>query len=138
MKNVLVCVCFLLICVANGYGQEKNSRISFFNGNKLALSVMTESKFYPELQIEETDLELKDGRFTFALKNEIEVKDYFLEWGLGFSYSDEEDNYAVLPVNLRIPDLLSKKISLSIGAELGSDFGEMVKLTPLIGVSVDF
>lgn len=118
--------------------QEKQTRVSFYNGDRISLSLFTTNKFYPEVQIESNHLEIQDARYALLIRNDIPVKELALSWGIGYSYSDLYESYCVLPIELRKTNVFSEHVSLSIGIELASDLIEETRIKPLIGVSINF
>jgi hypothetical protein len=119
-------------------GQNKQTKVSFHNGDRLSLSLFTTSKFYPEVQLESNHLEIQDARYAFLIRNDIPVKELTLSWGIGYSYSDLNESYCVLPIELQKANVFTEHVSLSIGLELASDLNEETRVKPLIGVSISF
>ncbi|WP_299577596.1 hypothetical protein [uncultured Sunxiuqinia sp.] len=138
MKKKYFLLMLVSLLVLNVFGQEKQTQLSFYNGDRLSLSLFTASKFYPEIQIESNHLEFQDARYAILLRNDIPVKELSLSWGLGYSYSDLFESYCVLPVELEKTNIFNENISLSIGLELASDLNEELRLKPLIGLSINF
>lgn len=138
MNKVMLLITLLVLLSSSVFCQEKKQRISFYNGDKLAVSFLTNKKIYSELQVESTNLEIQDARFSALLKNDIDFKEMVISWGVGYSYCDAQDSYFAVPIEVRKDNLLNKNISLGIGVEVGSDFGEKVLLKPLLGISINF
>jgi hypothetical protein len=131
----------LMMCVALSLGafcQEGKTRASFYNGDRFSLSLFSTSKFYPEIRIESDRLKVEDAEYAFLIRNDIPVKELFLSWGLGASYSDIDDTYLVVPVELRKANILKENLSLSIGLEVSSNFNASTRIKPLIGISISF
>ncbi|WP_423127360.1 hypothetical protein [Gaoshiqia sp. Z1-71] len=131
----------LMICTSlslSVFSQEKQTNVSFYNGDRFSISLFTTCKFYPEFQVESTNLEVQDARYAFLIRNDIPVKELFLSWGLGASYSDIDDTYLVVPVELKKANILKENLSLSVGLEVSSNFNANTRIKPLIGLSISF
>lgn len=135
-KYLLLMMCIFLSLVA--FCQDGKTKVSFYNGNRFSLSLFSTSKFYPEVQVESDNLKIQDAKYAFLVRNDIHVKELFLSWGVGASYSDIDDTYLVVPVELRKANILKENLSLSIGLEVSSNFDSSTRIKPLIGISINF
>ena len=138
MKNKCLLLIIGMVLSLGVFSQETKSELSFYNGNRLAFGLFTSEKFYPEIQIESDNLEVQDARYSLLIRNNIPAKEFEFSWGLGYSYSDINDSYAVLPIGVKKTNLLNQHISLNVGLELASDFSEIVRIKPLIGIGISF
>lgn len=137
-KNLLTLIAVL--CFFSSFGQETKTRVGYYSGNRLAVSLFTHCKFYPQLQIESKDLEFDKAQYALVLKNDVPFEELNFSWGAGFSYTNdkERDNYLVIPLELRKDNILIDHLSLTIGLEVKSNFSSDSRINPLIGLAFAF
>lgn len=138
-KNFLILV-FAFIAIAST-AQEKKITASYYDSNEFGLALFNKKKIYPEFRVEAKSEQLKDASYSFFLRNEFNLDkslDIDLSWGLGFSYSSEEDEYMRLPVYITKKKVFCDNLKLMVGIEFKTELADEFKLLPKIGVGINF
>jgi len=140
MKKKLLLLVFV-ITTLTGVAQEKKMTASYYNSNEFGIALFTNNGFYPEFRIEASNEQLKDASYSVFLKKDLNINsamDIDLSWGLGFSYSDSDEEYMRLPVYITKKGIISDNLKLMIGLEFKTEFADEFKVLPKIGVSINF
>lgn len=138
-KNLLLLV--FVITTLTGVAQEKKMTASYYNSNEFGIALFTNNGFYPEFRIEASNEQLKDASYSVFLKKDLNINssmDIDLSWGLGFSYSDSDEEYMRLPVYITKKGIISDNLKLMIGLEFKTEFADEFKVLPKIGVGINF
>lgn len=140
MKRKLLLLAFAFIAITS-IAQEKEIAASYYNSNEFGLALFSNKNFYPEFRIAASNEQIKDAVYSVFLRNDFNIDKSIgidLSWGVGFSYSDLEQEYMRLPVYITKKGILSDNLKLMLGLEFKTEFADEFKFLPKIGVSINF
>ncbi len=140
MKKNLLILLFATIAL-NSIAQEKKMAASYYNSNEFGIALFTDNGFYPEIRIEASNEQLKDASYSAFLRNDFNINKSMgidLSWGIGFSYSDLDEEHMRLPVYITKKGIISDNLKLMIGLEFKTEFADEFKLLPKIGLGINF
>ncbi|WP_421920780.1 hypothetical protein [Marinifilum sp.] len=140
MKRTLLLLLIAFVALTTT-AQEKKITVSYYNSNEFGLAIFSNKGIYPELRIAADNEQIKDATYSFFLRKEYILDESMgvdLSCGLGFSYSDLDEEYMRLPVYITKKKVFSGNLKLMVGLEFKTEFADEFKVLPKIGVGINF
>lgn len=140
MKRTLLLLVIVFVALTTT-AQEKKITASYYNSNEFGLALFSNKGIYPELRIEADNEQIKDATYSFFLRKECILDESIgvdLSYGVGFSYSDLDEEYMRLPVYITKKKVFSDNLKIMVGLEFKTEFADEFKLLPKIGVGINF
>ncbi|WP_320019485.1 hypothetical protein [Labilibaculum manganireducens] len=138
MKKKILLLVFVVTALTS-IAQEKKMTASYYNSNEFGIALFTNKGFYPEFRIEASNEQLRDASYSVFLKKDFNTsKGIDLSWGVGFSYSDSDEEYMRLPFYITKKGIISDNLKLMLGLEFKTEFSDEFKVLPKIGVGINF